>query len=186
MKTFPCCASLLIFALFTGVGFSQDQSDQPTKRAAFIKKFDKDGDGKLSETERAAAKKAAAKRGNKGQPGDTRRPSPDRQALLKKFDKDGDGKLNQAEQTALRNAMQKKRGSVEKGPGQGRPNNFWLNTTPMVMENWTPKSVRRSKSQHRVPERNATNKPIKNVRKDYCNVSTRTATENSAQQNVGP
>jgi len=122
MKTFPCCASLLIFALFTTVGFSQDQSDKPTKRAAFIKKFDKDGDGKLSESEREAAKKAAAKRGNKGQPSDPRKPGPDRQALLKKFDKDGDGKLNTAEQAALRSAMQKKRGPAEKGPGKGRPN----------------------------------------------------------------
>lgn len=50
----------------------------------YVKKFDKDGDGKLSQTERAEAMKAY------------------REDTMKKYDKDGDGKLSQAEREAMR------------------------------------------------------------------------------------
>ena len=61
-----------------------------------MKKFDKDGDGKLSEEEKAELRKAIAQRG--GRPGG-RRPPPE---LMKKFDKDGDGKLSESERAELR------------------------------------------------------------------------------------
>ena len=52
-------------------------------REEVMKKFDKDGDGKLSEDEKAELRKAMANRGDR--PGG-RRPPPE---LMKKFDKDG-------------------------------------------------------------------------------------------------
>ena len=55
-----------------------------------LKRFDKDGDGKLSEAEKAEAEKAmAARKGGAGGniPAEA----------LKRFDKDGDGKLSEAE-----------------------------------------------------------------------------------------
>lgn len=58
-----------------------------------LKAFDKDGDGKLNETERAAAKASwDAKRAE------------EHKAMLAKFDKDGDGKLNEEETKAMRAA----------------------------------------------------------------------------------
>ena len=56
-----------------------------------LKKFDKDGDGKLSEEERAAAK-AAMKEKMEAR----------RAEVLKAHDKDGDGKLNDEERKAAR------------------------------------------------------------------------------------
>jgi Ca2+-binding EF-hand superfamily protein len=56
-----------------------------------LKKFDKDGDGKLSQEEAKAAREA-------------------RQAeMLKLYDKDGDGKLSDDETKAMREAQQAKR-----------------------------------------------------------------------------
>ncbi len=75
------------------------------------KKFDKDGDGKLSDAEKAELRKhiQANGGGNGGRP--------NRAELIKKFDKDGDGKLNEQE----RKAAMASRG---KRPGNGgdRPN----------------------------------------------------------------
>ena len=51
----------------------------PEAMKEMIAKFDKDGDGKLNDAERAAAREAG---------------------MLKRFDKDGDGKLNAEEQKA--------------------------------------------------------------------------------------
>ena len=51
-----------------------------------LKRFDKDGDGQLNETERAAAEKFRAEQ-------------------VKKFDADGDGQLNDAEKEAALKAF---------------------------------------------------------------------------------
>jgi Ca2+-binding EF-hand superfamily protein len=72
-------------------------------REEVMKKFDKDGDGKLSEDEKAELRKAMANRGDR--PGG-RRPPPE---LMKKFDKDGDGKLSEDEKAELRKAMEARR-----------------------------------------------------------------------------
>ena len=72
-------------------------------REEVMKKFDKDGDGKLSEDEKAELRKAIAQRG--GRPGG-RRPPPE---LMKKFDKDGDGKLSESERAELRKTMEERR-----------------------------------------------------------------------------
>ena len=56
-----------------------------------VKKYDKNGDGKLDQEERAALQK-------------------DRQAeMLKKYDKDGDGKLDEAERKAMAEDRRKER-----------------------------------------------------------------------------
>lgn len=66
---------------------------QPRKDSArMIAEFDKDGDGKLNDEERAAAKEAMKKR---------------RAERLKKYDKDGDGKLNDEEKAAMREDLKK-------------------------------------------------------------------------------
>jgi hypothetical protein len=68
-------------------------------REEMIKKFDKDGDGKLSDDEKAELRKAMANKGG-------RRPPPQ---LIKKFDKDGDGKLSEDERAELRKDMEARR-----------------------------------------------------------------------------
>ena len=85
----------------------------PPNREAFLKKFDKDGDGKLSEEERAEARKSFSG----GRP-----PRPPA-ALIKKFDKDGDGKLNEKERAALREeGLKRRKEMLEKfGPLLHRP-----------------------------------------------------------------
>src|SRR5438093_2212209 len=61
----------------------------PSSREEILKKYDKNGDGKLDEEERAALRK-------------------DREAdLLKKYDKNGDGKLDENERQAMREEMRK-------------------------------------------------------------------------------
>ena len=67
-------------------------------REEVMKKFDKDGDGKLSESERAELRKTMEAR---------------RKEFMAKFDKDGDGKLNEEERKAAMAARPK--------PGEGRP-----------------------------------------------------------------
>ena len=62
-----------------------------------LEKFDKDGDGKLNEEEREAAKAA------RGEMEANRK-----KEMLAKFDKDGDGKLSEEEKKAAHEAMKKK------------------------------------------------------------------------------
>ena len=109
------------------------KSDRSSQRAAFIKRFDKDGDGKLNDAERkaaGAARYAAAaikikesvnagkiteaqgkerlaalrKRLGEGR-GDSGRSRQTREELMKRYDKNKDGKLDEDERAALRKAM---------------------------------------------------------------------------------
>lgn len=73
-------------------------------REEVMKKFDKDGDGKLSEDERAEARKAMEAR---------------RAEMIEKFDKDGDGKLNEEERKAAM-ASRTKPGGEGKPEGKGK------------------------------------------------------------------
>ena len=73
-------------------------------REEVMKKFDKDGDGKLSEDERAEARKAMEAR---------------RAEMIEKFDKDGDGKLNEDERKAAM-ASRTKPGGEGKPEGKGK------------------------------------------------------------------
>ena len=68
--------------------------DRPS-RAEIIKKFDKDGDGKLSKDEQAALRKEFANRRGQQRPGGGNRKPPPQ--ILEKFDKDGDGTITTKE-----------------------------------------------------------------------------------------
>ena len=81
-------------------------------REEVMKKFDKDGDGKLSEEERAAARAEMQKRREAG--GLKGKGSEKQAEMLKKFDKDGDGKLSEDERTAMREAMKGKNAKPKK------------------------------------------------------------------------
>ena len=67
-----------------------------------IKRFDKNGDGKLSDDEKAEAQKAL--KGKKGEA----RPAKLTEAM-KKFDADGDGKLSDDEKAAMKKELAEKR-----------------------------------------------------------------------------
>lgn len=78
----------------------------------FVKRFDKDGDGKLDDAERAAARAAfAARRGATDTAPSATKPDTGRVSkikLLKEFDSDGDGKLAGDERAAARKAFEKR------------------------------------------------------------------------------
>ena len=69
-----------------------------------LKRFDKDGDGKLNDEEKAAAKEAMKNRAGGAAGG-----RPNMEEAIKRFDKDGDGKLNDEEKAAARAAFQERR-----------------------------------------------------------------------------
>ena len=79
--------------------------------AKLLKKFDKDGDGKLNEAERSAL---VAFRKENGAKTKARRAE-----LLKKFDKNGDGKLDKTERQAARKAQSGERKKGGKGRKKG-------------------------------------------------------------------
>jgi hypothetical protein len=69
-------------------------------RKRILKRFDEDGDGKLSEEERAKAQAA-------------------RRKMLEKFDTDGDGKLSPEERTEMPRHRRGRRGRKGKGAPEG-------------------------------------------------------------------
>ena len=94
-------STLLVLGLMVGlpaVASAQDGAKKKHgKKEALLRKFDKDGDGKLSEQERAAAKEFKAKRrSEEGRGGKLRA------RILRRFDKDGDHKLSDAERESLK------------------------------------------------------------------------------------
>lgn len=89
------------------------KGNEQALKAEMLKRFDKDGDGKLNDQEQAAAKQAMQDRGGRpGLPGagDGKL----REEAIKKFDKDGDGKLNEEERAAAKKAFEDRGGR----PGQ--------------------------------------------------------------------
>ena len=72
-------------------------------REEVMKKFDKDGDGKLNEEEKAELRKQMAERGA------GRKVPP---FIMEKFDKDGDGKLCDDERAEARKAMEARRAEM--------------------------------------------------------------------------
>ena len=72
-------------------------------REEVMKKFDKDGDGKLNEEEKAELRKQMAERGA------GRKVPP---FIMEKFDKDGDGKLSEDERAEARKAMEARRAEM--------------------------------------------------------------------------
>lgn len=86
-------------------------------REAMLKKFDKDGDGKLSDEEKAAAMKerGAGRPAGKGPAGRGPGGPGGFAELMKKFDKDGDGKLSDEEKAAARESFGKGGGPGGRG-----------------------------------------------------------------------
>jgi len=101
------------------------KGDSSGRRANFnpaemLKQFDKDGDGKLDDTEREAMGVAMAARFG-GAPGGDRtnsRPRLSQEELVKRFDKNSDGKLDEDEMAAMRESFGRGRGGQGKGPGR--------------------------------------------------------------------
>ena len=95
------CLSIVAKNLF----IEEDDGYRSSRERAMIKKFDKDGDGKLSREERRAIYKAEEKR---------------KFEFIKKFDKDGDGKLSREEEKAADAAMKvRKLEAVKSAKGDG-------------------------------------------------------------------
>ena len=125
---------LCLWAVFFGANLAYADGNQPGGKGAgkglprpeqmqkIIAKFDTDGDGKLNETERQAAKAARGTGRSGGKSvGGTDRPNPElMKKFLEKFDADGDGKLNAAERQAAYAAKGKFGGAGGK-PGQRKP-----------------------------------------------------------------
>ena len=100
-----------VLSLVTGIiakpekgGKKPGSGEGRPSREEVMKKFDKDGDGKLNEDERAEARKAMEAR---------------RAEMIEKFDKDGDGKLNEEERKAAM-ASRTKPGGEGKPEGKGK------------------------------------------------------------------
>ncbi len=101
----------------------------PQRHEAFLKKFDQDGDGRLSAEERAAARATVRKprplhhagaparlHGFQGKPGKGGPRDAFRQGyLVGRFDRDGDGRLNAEERQAVRaEREQRQRAGLER------------------------------------------------------------------------
>jgi len=106
MKAISTLLALAVLACLPLAASAQDGAKKRHgKKEALLKKFDKDGDGKLSKEERAAAKEFKDKRrGEEGRGGKLRG------KILRRFDKDGDHKLNETEREALKKFRDSHRG----------------------------------------------------------------------------
>lgn len=91
-------------------GWGRGEPGRPN--AALMKRFDKNGDGQLDETERQAARAAVAQV-------EAKRPAgPLREEVLRRFDRDGDGQLNDTERAAFEQAREEMKRKA--GPGDGK------------------------------------------------------------------
>jgi len=102
MKAISTLLALAVLASLPLAASAQDGAKKRHgKKEALLRKFDKDGDGKLSKEERAAAKEFKDKRrGEEGRGGKLRG------KILRRFDKDGDHKLNEGEREALKKFLE--------------------------------------------------------------------------------
>ncbi len=93
------------------------KGERPT-REQFMERFDTDGDGVLSEAERAAAREAReAEGGRRGGPEGER---PSREEMMKRFDTDGDGQLSESERAAMQAEMEQHRSERPDGERPSR------------------------------------------------------------------
>ncbi len=109
MKTIPC---LLITAMLGGTAFAEEAKRERPERpihAAALKKFDKDGDGKLSEDEKAEMRRVMGERRDARQ-----------QEILKRFDADGDGTLSEDERKLVRETIHKEMLAKYDADGDGK------------------------------------------------------------------
>lgn len=112
MKNRSVILSLLTATLFAAPASAQGEPAASGPQGArpgreeFIKRFDKNSDGQLDETERQAARAEARKRGQE-------RRDQFRKEAKKRFDKDGDGQLSDAEKAEARAAGKEFRHRLE-------------------------------------------------------------------------
>ncbi|MEZ6112126.1 MAG: EF-hand domain-containing protein [Pirellulaceae bacterium] len=117
---FVATAFALTLAL-TGVARADEAADKGGDlRAQLMKRFDKNGDGQLDESERAAAREAYLKQRGQGDAAGRPAGMPNREELLKRFDTDGDGRLSDDERTEAMQAMRRFRGPAG-NPAGGAP-----------------------------------------------------------------
>lgn len=91
------------------------QADRPQYQE-LLKRFDRDGDGRLNEQERQLMSQEVQKRAGQG---NANRPS--REEVIKRYDKNGDGQLDAQELAALRSQMAKTRdGAGSRPPNDNR------------------------------------------------------------------
>lgn len=98
-------------------------------RPEVIAKFDKDGDGKLNDDEKAEAKAArkkemlekfdADKNGKLNNDEKAAMREEMKKKILEKFDKDGDGELNKEERAEMRKTMPNHPGGPKRPKGKG-------------------------------------------------------------------
>ncbi len=88
---------------FVAPAANEGEGAKPRGREAMIKRFDKNGDGKLSDDEKAEAQKIL-----KGKKGEVR-PAGKLTEAMKKLDTDGDGKVSDEEKAAAKKELAEKR-----------------------------------------------------------------------------
>ena len=104
MRFISICTAVLVSAIVFATTANAEPSEgrgrhrmPPKLREKLLEKFDANGDGKLDETERAAAREAVkAKR------------EAHKQKIFEKFDANGDGKLDEQERAAAKEAFKAK------------------------------------------------------------------------------
>ncbi|MDF7807172.1 hypothetical protein P4E94_06970 [Pontiellaceae bacterium B12219] len=116
MKTQTLKRTGLLLALFGAayVAEAQGPGGQRMSREDIIAKYDADGDGQLSDTEKATMQKEmGARTGRKGGQRNEQRMS--REDMIVKYDVDGDGQLSEAEKETMRREMGQ-RGQQQRSP----------------------------------------------------------------------
>lgn len=122
LRAFVSCALIAgLLGIVASTAVADEQGNRGD-REALIKKFDKNGDGKLDDQEKETAKKEFQGKRGAGTPGD-------RRELMKKYDKNGDGKLDEAEREA---AQKELRGAGK--PGDRKPGN--LESNPKLLKHF--------------------------------------------------
>jgi hypothetical protein len=152
-------AGLVVAILGLSLSFSAVSADDvnwDTKRAEMKAKFDADGDGKLSDTERQSAREAHKQKrlerldtDNDGQVSEAERSvakEKHRAKMMERFDSDGDGALNDAERQALKEKHRQKAMKRFDVDGDGQLNES---------ERETAKKAREKFREHRATERDS-------------------------------
>lgn len=86
---------------------------RPPSAAEMIKKFDEDGDGKLSKNELQTMINDMKSRRPEGREGFGRGGGINREEMLKKYDADGDGKLSEEERKKMMEDLRSERRRTE-------------------------------------------------------------------------
>ena len=115
MKKLITLMTTVSMTLALSTSSAQDQVPRQNFQE-LIKRFDRDGDGRLNEQERQVMQQEMQKRASPA----TARPS--REDVIKKYDRNGDGRLDARELAAMRSQMARTRdGAGNRPSGNNRP-----------------------------------------------------------------